>query len=545
MKALRSDMNIVILPADKGNSTVVMNRKEYDEKITQIISDSTKFEKVRKSSPVSRIEKEAKALVKKVGMEKEIIIPEGCKVPHIYGLPKIHKPDVPLRPVVSCIASTLHPLAKYLLRILNPLQLTIESGIKNSADFISKIEQLEVQPHTKMVSFDVVNLFTSVPIGEALAVLRRRLEEDGSLNERTSMTIDQIVELTEYCVRNTYFQYKDEYFKQVDGMAMGSPLSPVLCNLFMSDLEKTAMEKSQQKPKIWLRYVDDTFALWEYGEDSLNGFLGYLNGINKAIKFTMEQENEGRLAFLDTLVKREDRKLVASVYRKPTHTDSYLRWNSNHPNSTKIGIVRCLAKRARTVCMKENDLRTELQHLQQAFLANGYPRKVLQKAMCKKNEKQELDTDTGPVATAVVPYLRSVHEKLRRICSKYNVRLAARSAATLRTHLTAVAPLQQPENRKGAVYQVSMSCGRVYIGETGRPLKKRMSEHKTACKYLKGEANAIAEHCINCSCAPQWDGVRCLGYEQNQLKRKIRESIEIKLAGIKIFAERSYDLSDA
>ena len=127
------------------------------------------------------------------------------------------------------------------------------------------------------------------------------------------MTVDQIIELTEYCVRNTYFQYKDEYFKQVDGMAMGSPLSPVLCNLFMNDLEKTAMEKSEQKPKMWLRYVDDTFALWEYGEDSLNGFLEYLNGINKAIKFTMEQEKEGKLAFLDTLVKREDSKMIASV----------------------------------------------------------------------------------------------------------------------------------------------------------------------------------------------------------------------------------------
>ena len=89
-----------------------------------------------------------------------------------------------------------------------------------------------------------------------------------------------------------------------------------------------------------------------------------------------------------------------------------------------------------------------------------------------------------------------------------------------------------------------MSCGKVYIGETGRQLKKRMSEHKTACKYMKGEGSAIAEHCISCSCAPQWGQVRSLAMEQNQMKRKIREALEIKIAGNKNFAERSYELGD-
>ena len=147
------------------------------------------------------------------------------------------------------------------------------------------------------------------------------------------------------------------------------------------------------------------------------------------------------------------------------------------------------------------------------------------------------------MATAVIPYVRTLHEKLRRVCSKYNLRLAGKSTAALHNKLSTVAPLHKVENRKGAIYQVSMSCDKVYVGETGRPLKKRMSEHKTACKYLKGEASAIAEHCISCSCAPQWDDVRSLAYEQNQMKRKIRESIEIKLAGKRNFAERSYELS--
>jgi len=542
IKALRCDPNIVVLPADKGNATVVMDRKEYETKLESILADSSKFEKVRKSSPVSRIEKEIKALIKNVGIEKDVSIPEGCKVPHIYGLPKIHKPDVPLRPVVSCIATTLHPLAKYLLQILNPLQASIESNIKNTEAFISRIKTQKVQSKTKLVSFDVVNLFTSVPIDEALAVLKIRLDLDVGLKDRTELPAKDIVRLTEYCVRNTYFQYKDQYYKQVDGMAMGSPLSPVLCNIFMSELEVNAMSKSAKKPTIWLRYVDDTFVLWDHGDEALSEFLDHLNAENKAIKFTMEVEKDSRLAFLDTMIEKTTGGLRTSVYRKPTHTDSYLRWTSNHSNRTKVGIIECLTNRARKICNTKQDLKNELDHLEKAFAANGYPSRVIERAMKEKRTVNAATQNTEIVATAVIPYAGALHEKLRRICGKYKVRLAGRSEETLRKSLTLVAPVRKKENLKGAVYQVPTTCDKVYIGETGRQLKKRMSEHKTACKYLKGEGSAIAEHCITCGCAPQWEKVRSLGYEQNQMKRKIREAIEIKLAGNKNFAERSYEM---
>ena len=92
------------------------------------------------------------------------MIKEHCKPPHIYGLPKVHKEGVPLRPVVSCIGSSVHPLAKYLAKILNPLQNRIPSNIKNSMDFITKIKDLDIADNTRLVSLDVVSLFTSVPV---------------------------------------------------------------------------------------------------------------------------------------------------------------------------------------------------------------------------------------------------------------------------------------------------------------------------------------------------------------------------------------------
>jgi len=173
--------------------------------------------------------------VKAAGIDKEVTVKEHSKPPHIYGLPKIHKKDTPLRPVVSCIGTALHLLAKHLVRILNPLQNNIEYNIKNSSDFIDRIKDLKVSRNTQLISLDVTNLFTSVPIDKALNVLRAALEVDQSLGNRTPLTIDQIVELTSFCVNNTVFQFKTCFFKQADGMAMGSTLSPVLCNLYMDE----------------------------------------------------------------------------------------------------------------------------------------------------------------------------------------------------------------------------------------------------------------------------------------------------------------------
>ena len=84
-----------------------------------------------------------------------------------------------------------------------------------------------------MVSFDVVSLFTCVPIDEALKVIEQRLNEDETLMERTSIPVEDICALTELCLKSTYFQYQDQFYEQIEGAAMGSPLSPIIANIYM------------------------------------------------------------------------------------------------------------------------------------------------------------------------------------------------------------------------------------------------------------------------------------------------------------------------
>ena len=148
----------------------------------------------------------------------------------MYGLPKIHKENTPIRLIVSTINSPSYKLAKELARILNPLAGNTVHTVKNSTVFVERIQGMEVTSDDRLVSFDIKSLFTQVPVEEALKVVEERLIGDRNLGDRTSIPVSQLVELTRLCLRSTYFQLGEEFYEQLDGTAMGSPLSPVIAS---------------------------------------------------------------------------------------------------------------------------------------------------------------------------------------------------------------------------------------------------------------------------------------------------------------------------
>ena len=189
------------------------------------------------------------------------------------------------------------------------------------------------------MSFDVSSLFTNVPVGEAISVIRERLREDETLGDRTILSPEWVAELLEMCLKSTYFSYGGNFYEQKEGAAMCSSVSAVVANLYMEFFEELALETAPTRPRLWKRYVDDTFCILRKG--STKEFLYHLNRVRPTIKFTVEQEEDGTLLFLDTLFRmREDGSLDVSVYRKPTHTDRYLHFESHHPAHVKRGVVR-------------------------------------------------------------------------------------------------------------------------------------------------------------------------------------------------------------
>ena len=159
------------------------------------------------------------------------------------------------------------------------------------------------------------------------------------------MPLEVITDLLSFCLNTTQFVFEGTYYKQVFGTAMGSPVSAVIANLVMEDIEHRALTTAPVSPSFWKRFVDDVISA--VSQDEIVVLLQHLNSIEPSIQFTVERETDGKLPFLDTCVQRTtDGKLETVVYRKPTHTDKYLSFNSHHPRSHKKSVVTTLFQRA-------------------------------------------------------------------------------------------------------------------------------------------------------------------------------------------------------
>ncbi|KAM3823585.1 uncharacterized protein M6D78_018813 [Vipera latastei] len=391
---LKNDTSIIILPADKGNATVVMNSSDYHTKLSNLLRDSTY--KLLKTDPTTYLEKTTKSKIKATPISEEIqktIIPreKSSRCPKLYGLPKIHKEGTPLRPIVSSIGSPLQNLAKFLAKQLQPYANSITSHVQNSFQFIEIISKLNLQPCDLLVSFNVVSLFTQVPIKEALTAIQNKYNPP-----------KHILDLTNHCLSNTYFIYNGQRYKQMEGAPMGSPLSPVIANLYMEHFETLALEKSNHKPKLWLRYVDDTFVIWPHGKEKLDDFLIHLNSLHPKIQFTMETEANNQLPFLDVLVyKKSNGSLGHTIYHKKTHTNRYLNALSHHHPAQINSVAKTLISRTKHLA-DEQHLKTELHTLTNVLTANGFQRNTITNLIRRetptKTQDREQENAEGHVA---------------------------------------------------------------------------------------------------------------------------------------------------
>ena len=192
---------------------------------------------------------------------------------------------------------------------------------------------------------------------------------------------------------------------------MGSPLGPVLANIFMCHFEEKWVMSGQVCPSFWYRYVDDTFTMFE-NKDTANGFLQYLNSRHNSIKFTIEFEQDNEIPFLDILVKRcPNNTFVTSIYRKKTFTGLYTKWDSFTPRKHKINLIRTLTYRCYRICSSASLLQSALGDLRKLLLQNGYPQGIItyniNDVLSRSRNKPRSPVSTVPKKDIIIllPYL--------------------------------------------------------------------------------------------------------------------------------------------
>ena len=447
IKQLRADKDRIILTADKGVALVIMERKDYIEKAQQLLQDPNTYQTIP-TDPTTKLKSRLISKLKKIKLDTRMedttyrrMYPTGAVIPNFYGLPKVHKENTPLRPIVSSIGSVSYGVAKEIARIIKPLVGSTEHHVNNSKEFIEEIKKMKLEEGECITSYDVSALFTSIPIPSALDIINNKLQEDTDLHNRTNMTTHNIIELLDFCLNNTYFIFQGVFYKQTKGAAMGSPVSPIVANIFMEAFESRALATAIHPPKLWRRYVDETCVLQD--QSHKEEFLQHINSVDNAIQFTVEEAKEdGSIPFLDTLITPEQNGTFSiGVYRKPTHTDLYLPWDSNHHLSAKYSVIKTWTHRAHTICSTPKHLEAELKHLEEALGNCKYPKwaikKVFKQHLLRKEKKQQPTTTNKPLRRShiVIPYVPGMCESIKNIGKKYGVAVYFKGNRTLKTSL--------------------------------------------------------------------------------------------------------------
>ena len=346
----------------------------------------------------------------------------------------------------------------------------------------------------------LVRPFTSIPVDLALQLAREKLQQDVTLTERTDISVTNIMKLLEFVLKNSFFTYEQEHYQQTFGCAMGSPVSATIANLVMEYIEDRAISTAAHPPKWWYRYVDDSHVCLK--KDHVQEFHDHLNSIDPNIQFTKEIEEDNRLSFLDTTTSRVRGHVQVSVYRKPTHTDKYLDYNSHHPAQHKRSVVNTLLDRAQEIPSTNAERSRERKHVIKVLRDNNYPLRFIQSCKSYHNApRRDSSTDVTSSASVpttsnfvVFPYIRGVSERISRVLRNNGVKVGYKPFNVMRTCFPRPKDKPSTLRSRGVVYKVGcVDCNFVYYGQTDRALETRLKEHRRAVRV--GDNNSkIAQH---------------------------------------------------
>ena len=302
----------------------------------------------------------------------EKLKPHHPKTPRLYLLPKIHKPGNPGRPVVSSIGCHTEKISKYVDHHLQPLNQALPSYIKDTTDFLNKLDTLpeKLPDNAILVTMDVRSLYTNVPNDEGIEAVKHYFRARNNPGDRILSKIITTFLMLILTLNN--FVFNDENYVQTNGASMGTKCAPTYASLFMGLFEQThIMPKIKDFILIYVRYIDDIFFIWKGTEQELLDFLGKVNEIHPTIKFDYHFSKTST-NFCDTKISLLGGKLSTAVFTKPTDRKAYVHSKSYHPRASKEAIAYGQALRLRRICTEDNDFWEAAERLKTDLTKRGY-----------------------------------------------------------------------------------------------------------------------------------------------------------------------------
>lgn len=562
LRDLSSDTSITIKPADKGGATVIWSTSLYEQEALRQLNNQNHYKPVLSNLTFehhTRITARLRELSQighvPANSEKSLINPD-CRISPFYLLPKIHIPGNQGRPIVSGIDSPTDRISHTVDLILRPYVAKLKSHIKDTQDFICKLQDIHsLHDDDLMVTIDVSSLYTSIPHQDGIKAVERTLNQARHL----PIPLQTILEMVEMTLTMNTFKFKNSYYHQVQGTAMGTKMAPSYANIFMGVLENEILNSCDLPPTIWLRFIDDIFAIYRASEDEVISHIEALNQFHPTIKFT-SNINRNHIDFLDvTVYRNQDNSIGTRLFIKPTNTGQYLNASSYHPKHQIESITYSQAIRMRLICSDIMDFDSSTKVLLKNLTLCGHNHHKCKTAISRAREvpRESLLHPPPKTRQKIIPFVVTYTPHNRYIPAslkaasralkpnpnnqrflEYRLLVAFRRSANLRDilfHSEHPPPRRKPTCRPcmkftcncaiissqlityhqlirhnhvstslgtipdsySVVYSITCPvCGKLYIGQTGRNIRIRIAEHKCDINRRDRE-QPVAKHFID------------------------------------------------
>jgi hypothetical protein len=521
MKSLKGLQNkgIGVIPSDKGGNFCVTDLNEYRTTVSKFLDNPIVYRRLSYVD-IAKVESSINNCWRNICLKRKIPhfitthYATSCSVmPTFHGLVKTHKdgPDMKIRPVVNSINGPGYKLSWLLQKLLQPLTKAHKNSVANSDTVLQHLKDLSaetLQNFSYPVSFDVRDMFTTIPREDAIVLVKDRLKKV-SFNYH-GLTPEDITSLLSIILDNSYFKFDEKYYKQCIGLPMGSKLSGLLADIFMDEFETKLVDELPLC--CYHRYVDDIFMLTP-NKDEASRFLEIFNSQNVNIKFEIENPDpNGKLSLLDFWVKIENGTLQHGFYRKAARSSVMFSGDAALPTSMKRNTILNEWNRIKSKCLSIEQVIVERKNFTKRLCQNHHV-KIPNLSLSSESGsiRKVLDNASDPVFYFNVPFISDamdgmIKKTLKPLGLRIRLSHKTKRLKTVFQSSSNAAPTRSKKcelknclvksnlcYRSNVVYKIScISCNVFYIGSTRRFFHIRVKEH------LSNKSSAISKHSLTC-----------------------------------------------
>ena len=361
----------------------MLNQEDYISKTNTFLTENN-IQKTKKNlmptyvRNVKRTIEHSQDTISKFDTDYRRLINMHNRTPTLYSLIKLHKEDKSIRPIVTTTNTPSCKLAKFLQTTLTKkLGFRAARAIINTSHLIEQIKNIKITQHTKILSLDIRNLYTNIPVKETIDIVKQFLERntDGEHIDDTDM--ENLIDLIKIVTEQNFFNFQNNQYSMNDGLSMGSALSGLLAEFFMNNLEDEVFSERyrffSERLVFYGRYVDDIIIIHNESQAFTTAIHNLFESMSN-LSFTVEKEDNNSLNFLDLTIHKNVLSgiLEFEIYRKPTQTDVIIPKNSYTSDNHKQAALRHLLYRASSVPMSDLRLEKEVQTIINIAKNNGY-----------------------------------------------------------------------------------------------------------------------------------------------------------------------------